>query len=61
MDFDYHSGLLSNKFESIVKDAWAVEIQNKNRHNIFFFNAFVVCVSQSLQTGREQSMTIDIN
>ena len=43
MDFDYHSGLLLNKFESIVKDAWAVEIQNKNRPNNFF-NAFVVCV-----------------
>ena len=27
---------LSNKFESIVKDAWAVEIQNKNRPNNFF-------------------------
>ena len=36
MDFDYHSGILPNKFESIVKDAWAVEIQNKNRPNNFF-------------------------
>ena len=33
------------KFELIVKDAWAVEIQNKNRPwPIIFFNAFVVCV-----------------
>ena len=32
----YHSGLLSNKFESIEKDARAFEIQNKNWPNNFF-------------------------